>query len=149
MFKKLKSLVVFSAILLLLAPFTFADDTIHMSPMHWDSQGETYDFGGYSGYGLQLVQAALNTTGNIFYVDSGNSSAVDYSGAGTSKTKPFKTVDYAIGQCTANNGDVIIVMPGHAESYTAADRVRCRCSGCHDYRYELRNRYAGIHIRRY
>ena len=33
---------------------------------------------------------------------------------------PFSTVDYAVGRCTADRGDVIMVKPGHAESITAA-----------------------------
>jgi hypothetical protein len=67
-----------------------------------------------------LLQAAANTTGNVYYVDSG-APGINAIGRGKDKTKPFATVDYAIGRCTANNGDFVIVMPGHAESYTAAD----------------------------
>jgi hypothetical protein len=33
---------------------------------------------------------------------------------------PFATLDYAVGKCTANNGDIIYVMPGHAETISAA-----------------------------
>lgn len=59
-------------------------------------------------------------TGNVFFVDSG--AGTD---AGTNGTKdlPFATIDYAIGKCTASNGDVIFVMPGHAETVTAAIAV--------------------------
>ena len=67
-----------------------------------------------------LLQAAANTTGNVWYVDSGN--GVDGVGAaGISRKNPFATLDYAIGRCTANNGDFIIVMPGHAETIAAAN----------------------------
>jgi hypothetical protein len=68
-----------------------------------------------------LLQAAANTTGSVYYVDSG--SGVNGIGGltGKSSTRPFATVDWAVGQCTANNGDFIIVMAGHAESFTAAD----------------------------
>ena len=58
------------------------------------------------------------TTGNVFFVDSGIGS--DTADVGKKATEPFATLDYAIGRCTASNGDVIIVMPGHAESLTAA-----------------------------
>ncbi len=50
--------------------------------------------------------------GNVFWVDSG-------SGADTGKgthNQPFATIDYAVGRCTANNGDIIIVKAGHTES---------------------------------
>jgi hypothetical protein len=71
-----------------------------------------------------LLQAVANTTGNVFYVDSGGSGSNSASGpGGKSKEKPFKTLDWAVGRCTANNGDFIIVMPGHAESIIAADGI--------------------------
>jgi len=55
------------------------------------------------------------TTGNVYFVDDGGSD----SNSGTDKSQPFATLDYAIGKCTASQGDVIIVMPGHAETTTA------------------------------
>jgi len=67
-----------------------------------------------------LIQAAANTSGNVWYVDSGK--GIDGLGApGSSSELPFDSVDYAIGRATANNGDFIIVMPGHTETFTAAD----------------------------
>ena len=58
--------------------------------------------------------------GDEYYVCSadGHDSAGNY---GTAYDAPFATVDYAINQCTANQGDIIYVLPGHEESYTAAD----------------------------
>ena len=50
--------------------------------------------------------------GNILWVDSG-------SGADTGKgthNQPFATIDYAIGRCTADNGDIIMVKVGHTET---------------------------------
>lgn len=70
-----------------------------------------------------------DTTGNIFFVDSGASNAVDAAGAGVSPDKPFATLDYAIGQCTANNGDVIYVMPGHTETISAASGIDLDVAG--------------------
>jgi hypothetical protein len=51
----------------------------------------------------------------VFYVHSTGSDGND----GLSWGKPFATLDYAIGKCTADKGDVILVMPGHAETTTA------------------------------
>lgn len=56
--------------------------------------------------------------GSVFYVNSANGS--DTTGYGRSPESPFATIDYAIGQCTASNGDEILVCPNHAESVTAA-----------------------------
>lgn len=56
----------------------------------------------------------ISPNANQFYVDSGHTNAADVLNAGT-KTTPFATWDFAIGQCTENNGDVIYLLPGHAE----------------------------------
>ena len=58
---------------------------------------------------------------DVWFVDSTNvlygRNAVGY---GHNPDKPFLTLDYAVGQCTANAGDVIYCLPGHAETVTAA-----------------------------
>jgi hypothetical protein len=60
------------------------------------------------------------TTGNVFYVDSGNTTdGADLPAYGESPDSPFLTIDYAVGRCTANNGDYIYVMPGHTETVIA------------------------------
>jgi len=53
------------------------------------------------------------TTGNVFFVHDSKGSN---SNTGKKPTTPFADIDYAIGQCTANNGDIIYVMPGHDEN---------------------------------
>lgn len=68
---------------------------------------------------LSLVDETV-TTGNIFFVDSGKSTNGDTPGYGDNPDRPFATIDYAIGQCEANNGDRIHVMPGHTETVVAA-----------------------------
>lgn len=52
----------------------------------------------------------------LFYVHSSGS---DTTNDGLSWGTPFATLDYAIGKCTADKGDVIVVRPGHAETTTA------------------------------
>ena len=60
----------------------------------------------------------LNTYGgNIWWVDSGIGSDGNH---GKTKEKPFATLDYAVGKCTASNGDIIVISPGHAETITTA-----------------------------
>jgi len=58
-------------------------------------------------------------SGDHFYVDSGNSLAEDTIRAGSRNT-PFLTMDFAVGQMAANNGDVMWVLPGHGETVIAA-----------------------------
>ena len=57
--------------------------------------------------------------GNVFYVDSGLSGAAD-TNTGLTWATALATIDGAIGKCTANNGDVIFVAPGHTETVSAA-----------------------------
>jgi hypothetical protein len=78
---------------------------------------------------LQSVEDAGKTTGDRWFVDSGASGASDATTHGRHPEKPFATIDYAIGQCTANNGDLIYVMPGHAENITAADGIDVDVAG--------------------
>lgn len=65
---------------------------------------------------LQAIIAGAKTLGNVFYVDSGSGS--DAAGYGALPETPTATIDYAIGLCTADNGDIIIVLPGHVETIT-------------------------------
>lgn len=69
------------------------------------------------------------TGGNIWWVDSGASLAADSTNNGTSRDKPFATLDYAIGRATANNGDVIYVCEGHTESLAADSAVDVDVAG--------------------
>ena len=57
----------------------------------------------------------LNTyPGQVFWVDDSGSD-----GNRGNFDRPFATIDYAIGKCTAGRGDLILVKAGHAETLTA------------------------------
>lgn len=66
-----------------------------------------------------------NTAGNIRFVYAGATGT----GTGVSPTDAFTTIDAAIGACTADNGDVIVVLPGHTEALTAAASVALDVAG--------------------
>lgn len=72
--------------------------------------------------GMFAVEDMALTTGNRFFVDSGSSTNGSTSGFGTSPDKPFSSVEAAVnsGSLTANNGDIVFVMPGHQETIDAA-----------------------------
>jgi hypothetical protein len=57
--------------------------------------------------------------GSVFYVDSNGGGST--TSGGLSPQTAFTTLDAAINACTASKGDTIFVMPGHAETFTAAD----------------------------
>lgn len=60
------------------------------------------------------------STGTYWFVHSGTGSDLAGGNMGKRPDKPFATIDYAIGQCTANKNDVIVVMPAHAETIAGA-----------------------------
>lgn len=60
----------------------------------------------------------LYPSGTIFWVDS--NTGTNAAGYGQNPDAPLATIDYAVGLCTANKGDVIVAMPGHAETVSAA-----------------------------
>ena len=55
--------------------------------------------------------------GDVYYVDSVNGSA---SNTGKTPTQALITLDAAVGKCTASQGDVIYLLPGHAEDLVSA-----------------------------
>ena len=68
----------------------------------------------------------LNThAGNVFWVDSETGSN-QYKGL---FKRPFATIDYAIGRCTANNGDVVMIKPGHSETISVAAGISLDIAG--------------------
>lgn len=73
--------------------------------------------------GMFSVVNETMTTGNIFFVDSGSSSGADSTGYGLNPDAPFLTLAYAIAACTTANGDMIFLMPGHAEAPVATITV--------------------------
>lgn len=77
--------------------------------------------------GLPVLLDASKFTGNIFYVDS--AVGTDSVGYGSTPDAPFDSIDYAVGQCVANQGDVILVLPGHAETINAAAAIDLDVAG--------------------
>lgn len=59
----------------------------------------------------------LNTyAGSVYWVDSGTGS----NGNSGTYRAPLADIDTAIGKCSANAGDVIMVFPGHSETVTTS-----------------------------
>lgn len=83
--------------------------------------------GGVSSFGLPLLGSGpILTTGKVFFVSSGSGNA-GYSGL--SPDDPLATVEQALAKCTANKGDVIIAMPGHAEAVASAAAIDLDIAG--------------------
>lgn len=72
-----------------------------------------------SGLKLPFI-AGIPVTGNVYFVDSGSGITNDEN-RGVHPTKsPCATWEGAYDKCTADNGDMVILMPGHAETITTA-----------------------------
>jgi len=67
------------------------------------------------------------STGARIFVDS--ATGTDAAGYGTGPDKPVATIDYGIGLCTASKGDIVYVMPYHAENITTATAIACDVIG--------------------
>ena len=72
----------------------------------------------------RLAQWGIFDVGNIWYVDSGGTNST-----GISPDKPFTTTAAAVTAATANNGDVVAWMPGHAETLAAAAAIALSKAG--------------------
>lgn len=71
--------------------------------------------------GVFTISDVINHPGDIWWVDSG--SGVDAAGYGQNPDSPTATIDYAINLATADQGDVIYVMPGHLETILNATTI--------------------------
>lgn len=67
---------------------------------------------------LIAMLSGIGSVGNTRYVDSVSGS--DASGRGTTLSNPLASINYAVGLCTASNGDVVVALPGHVETVTTA-----------------------------
>ena len=71
--------------------------------------------------GVPLIQTH---PGKVVWVDNTTASLLTGVKGGSDGNKgtfndPFSTLDYAIGQCRANKGDIIFIKPDHAETLSA------------------------------
>ena len=84
-----------------------------------------YPHGWANGVTVRGMPVLNSYSGNAFWVDSGNGS----NGNDGTFQRPFTTIDYAVGRCTASNGDVIMVKAGHAETVTADSGIDVDVAG--------------------
>lgn len=81
-----------------------------------------------AGFGFSVVNLEEHP-GNVFFVDSGAAGAGDTVGHGRSKAAPFATLAYAFSSDVLAAGDVVYVMPGHAETVAGAAGINCDIAG--------------------
>jgi hypothetical protein len=82
-------------------------------------------------YDLSVIPELLKSNANVFFVDNEATEASDTADGihGETPDRPFKTYDFAIGQCTAGQNNIIVIMPYSTEHYTAAGSVDVDVTG--------------------
>ncbi len=84
---------------------------------------------GISSFGVPVLGGGgliPTTTGSYYFVDSATGSS---SNEGLTPDRPMATINQAVDKATANVGDVIIVMPNHAENLAAAGALTLDVAG--------------------
>lgn len=80
--------------------------------------------------GIPLLQSH---PGQVFWVYNGSAVLPGQRGGSNANrgtfNSPFSTIAYAVSQCTANRGDVILVKPGHAETISNATTLALNVAG--------------------
>lgn len=81
---------------------------------------------GISSFGLPVIGSGSLPIGNSYrFVSSVRGS----DGNDGSFEAPYATIDYAVGTCTASAGDVIVVLPGHAETIASSTALALDVAG--------------------
>lgn len=83
-----------------------------------------YPHGFAQGISLRGVPLIQTHPGKAFWLGNGSALLEDSPGGSDGNPgtfqRPFATLDYAVGQCLANRGDIIFAKPGHAENAASA-----------------------------
>ena len=83
---------------------------------------------GITSFGVPVIgaQGIPATTGKYFFVSSVTGSN---SNPGKNPNTPVATIASAVAKCTANKADVVVVMPGHAETLASAGALTVNKAG--------------------
>lgn len=84
--------------------------------------------------GLYLPMLANRmVSGDVYWVGTTSSArgidGQDLPSHGGDPRKPFASIDYAIGKCTANNDDLIVVLAGHTETISSVGAITMDVAG--------------------
>ncbi len=93
-----------------------------------------YPNGFPAGITLRGVPIQMTNPGAVFWVSNNNTNLLTGVNGGTDSgpgtfTQPFATLEYAIGRCKANRGDIIFVKSGHAETVSSATALNFDVAG--------------------
>ena len=92
-----------------------------------------YANGFLNGVTIRGVPLQQTHSGEVFWVNS--TTVLSKGGVGASDgnrgtyTKPYSTLDFAVGQCKASRGDIIVLMPGYTETISTATALALDVAG--------------------
>lgn len=96
--------------------------------------GSNFPSGFAAGVSIRGVPLIQTHPGKVFWVSNVTTGLLSGQKGGSDGNKgtfdaPFSTLDYAVGQCAANRGDIIFVKPGHAETISSATALALDVAG--------------------
>lgn len=72
---------------------------------------------------LYDILGLIGSTGTVFFLDNSSGAALDVAANGLTPALPTATLAYTLTRTTANRGDIILALPGHAENIAAATNI--------------------------
>lgn len=95
--------------------------------------GSNYTTGFAQGVTIRGVPLTVANPGQVFWLYNGTAVlGKQRNGSDANRgtqDSPFATLNYAISQCVANRGDIIMVKPGHAENIATATACSANIAG--------------------
>src|SRR6185436_18588044 len=93
-----------------------------------------YTNGFPDGVSIRNVPIIQTHPGKVFWVSNNTTGLLAGQKGGSDGNKgtfnaPFATLAYAITQCVANRGDIILIKPGHAEAISTATAAAWNIAG--------------------
>lgn len=79
--------------------------------------------------GVYTIAGIEDVPGDVWFVDSAATGASDAAGYGRTPDSPFATLSYAFSSDSVDSGDVVYLMPGHAETINAAADIAMDIAG--------------------
>lgn len=79
--------------------------------------------------GIYTIANIGDVPGDVWFVDSAATGAGDTTAKGRTPDAPFATLAYAFSSDLVDSGDVVYVMPGHAETVNAAGDITMDIAG--------------------
>jgi len=88
-----------------------------------------YPNGFENGITIRNKPIDLTISGNVYFVGKTPEGQAGSNGYSGTYNHPFATIDFAIGKCLANHGDIIFVKAGHTETLSAAGAITADVAG--------------------